>query len=209
MVKGPRSAGSAGVLGCHRGPAQPHPESIPSSPTTPSTGAQPCSPFHTHTGHPVLTTPPLPLTHLTAPAVRQPKPLTAGQGPGQSHDEVSKVVGMADHTPPPRHQQPSPCGCRDGLKVWGKTRSGMGDPLEVQLPDLASWHPRNPAHQPLWDQKDSSGRCFSENWLHGRCSNQQLGESVSRQSGAFCLTLTNYPQPRLILPGDPGPSPWL
>ena len=122
--------------------------------------------IHTQTGHPL----PWPDTHTLAAPL---KSLTAWQGPGQSHDEVSKVVGMADHTPPPRHRQPSPCGCRDGLKVWRKTHSRMGEPLEVQPPHLTQ-HPRNPAHQPLWDQKDSFGRCLSENWLHGRCSNQQL-----------------------------------
>lgn len=41
---------------------------------------------------------------------------------------------MADHTPPPRHQQLPPCGCRDGLKAWGKTGNGMGDLQEALVP---------------------------------------------------------------------------
>lgn len=43
--------------------------------------------------------------------------LTAGQRPGQSHEEVSQVVRMANHTPPARHQQALPRGCRDALQI--------------------------------------------------------------------------------------------
>lgn len=128
MLKGPKCAGRAGMLGCSE-VCPPQPECIPSFLITPSTGVQPCSPFRTQTGHPL----PWPPTHTPVAPL---KSLTTRQGPGQSHDEVSKVVGMADHTPPPGHQQPSPCGCRDGLKVWRKTHSGMGGPLEIQLPHL-------------------------------------------------------------------------
>lgn len=43
--------------------------------------------------------------------------LTAGQGPGQRHEEVSHIVGMANHAPPARHKQTFPCGRRDGLQI--------------------------------------------------------------------------------------------
>lgn len=39
------------------------------------------------------------------------------QGPGQSHDEVSQIVRMADHPPPAGHQQTLPCSCGDGFQM--------------------------------------------------------------------------------------------
>lgn len=207
LVKGPGLPQSAGSARQMEVCPQPLTESVPSFLTAPSTGAHPRSPFHTQTGHPVVTTS-VPHTRRVASVLCPPNPLTTGQGPGQSHDEVSKVVGMADHTPPPRHQQLPPRGCGDGLKAWGKTGNGMGTRRKPSCtPSLMA--PRNPAHQPLWGQKDSSGRCSSGNWLLGRCSNQQLGESTSKWSAlrfrAFYLTLTIHPQPSR--PGGLGPSP--
>lgn len=39
------------------------------------------------------------------------------QRPGQSHDQVPQIVGMADDSPPPRHQQILPCRCWDAFQM--------------------------------------------------------------------------------------------
>lgn len=41
---------------------------------------------------------------------------TTWQGPRQSHEEVSQVIGMSDEPPPARHQQTFPRCCGDGLQ---------------------------------------------------------------------------------------------
>lgn len=49
--------------------------------------------------------------------------LTTGQGPGQSHEKVSQVVWVADHTPPARHEQTLPCSCGDGFQIWREEKT--------------------------------------------------------------------------------------
>lgn len=42
--------------------------------------------------------------------------LTTRKGPGKGHEEVPKVIGMTNETPPAGHQQPLPCCCGNGLQ---------------------------------------------------------------------------------------------
>lgn len=59
--------------------------------------------------------------------------LTTGQGPGESHDEVSQVVGVTNHTPPSRHEQLPPCGSRNGFQTWRKTANKAGSHRALPL----------------------------------------------------------------------------
>lgn len=42
--------------------------------------------------------------------------LTTRKGPGKGHEEVPKVIGMTNETPPAGHQQSLPCCCGNGLQ---------------------------------------------------------------------------------------------
>lgn len=54
-------------------------------------------------------------------------PLTTGQRPGQRHQQVSQVVGVADQPPPARHQQALARGRGDAPQVCGdEGRSSRG-----------------------------------------------------------------------------------
>lgn len=58
--------------------------------------------------------------------------LTAGQGPGQSHEEVSHIVGMANHAPPAGHKQTFPRGRRDGLQICSRAAQDTDNNLKQQ-----------------------------------------------------------------------------
>lgn len=53
--------------------------------------------------------------------VRQDVVEATWEGPRQSHDEITQVIGMANKAPPSRHKQTLPRRSRDGLqmcKLW-------------------------------------------------------------------------------------------
>lgn len=55
--------------------------------------------------------------------VRQDVVEATWEGPRQSHDEITQVIGMANKAPPSRHKQTLPRRSRDGLQIYIKTKA--------------------------------------------------------------------------------------
>ena len=83
----------------------------------------------------------------------------------------------------------------------------MGEPLEVQLPHLTHSTPETQLTSHSGIRRILSEGVFLRIGSTEDVVTNSWRESMSRRSGAFHLTLTNYQQPRLSLPGDRGPSP--
>lgn len=102
--------------------------------------------------------------HMAACETVWPETLTAGQRPGQSHQQVSQVVGVAHHAPPARHQQALPCGCGDALQVW----TGHQDSSFIHKHLLKNNHgpvEASATYGPVWGLRGSSGSCSSQSWM--------------------------------------------